>query len=269
MKDVTFCLMTCGELTEKDCLKAIEPFKEKIVLQEVRNVYPQITALNKMLEQVETPYLVPLDADMILNSDAYDRIRFVIDKHSHDPHWHSILFKLYDTLTEREILALKVLRTEVMKKYMFRESATPDVEHFKRLTDNGYTCINKYLQKSTIGKHVVKGKHFCYHKYRDVYMTLKSHGWEWDKGAFMGGETILQKSVHHFNYFMYKWAVTNDDDYIWCVAGMLDGLLTEPDHKSKDLKKKPLRFNLKEAIHGFYSWWLMPEIIKAKEVMLF
>lgn len=267
--DTTFCLMTCGEKTEEACLRAIKPFRSKIVLQEVRNVFPQIKALNKMLTQVETPYLVPLDADMILNHDAYDRVRFVIDKHSHDPHWHSILFKLYDTLTEKEILALKVLRTSVMKEHMFAESATPDIEHFKRLTDAGYTCIDKYLKKSTIGKHVVTGKKFCYNKYRDVYMTLRSHGFEWDNGVFMGGETILEKSLTHFNYFLYKWLSTNDSDYIWCIGGMADGLLSPIEHKSKTLEEKPYRYEKDMVLDAFYNAWLLPQIMKNREVMLF
>ena len=48
MKDITVCLMTCGEETESECLKAIEHWRDKVEFQEVRNVTPQIKALNQM-----------------------------------------------------------------------------------------------------------------------------------------------------------------------------------------------------------------------------
>lgn len=252
---ITFCLMTCGEETEEECLKHIEPFRDKIVLQEVRNVFPQIKALNQMLTQVETEYLVPLDADMILDRRAYRRIRRSIDEHAKDPNWHSILFPLYDTLTERRILALKVLRVEIMKEHMFAESATPDVEHFQRLTDAGYTCITKHLDEKPIGNHVVKGPRFCYYKYRDVYQTLRSHGFEWDSGAFMGGETILEKSKKHFDFFFEKYIETWNKDYMYCIAGMVDGLTSPVEHKSKTLEKGKFRINVKSALDEYFSWY--------------
>ena len=254
MKDVTFCLMTCGEETEEDCLRHIEPFREKVVLQEVRNVYPQIKALNQMLSQVETDYLVPLDADMLLNKRAYRRIRRAIDENAKDPKWHSILFPLYDTLTEKRILALKVLRTKVVKEHMFAESATPDVEHFQRLTDAGYTCIDKYLEEKPIGDHVVKGAWFCYSKYRDVYQTLRSHGFEWDSGAFMGGETVLGKSMKHYTFFLYKYFNTGNEDYLYCIAGMTDGLISPIEHKSKSLEKKDFKISKDEAVYRYMDW---------------
>lgn len=254
MKDITFCLITCGEETEAECLAALTPFRDSIVLQEVRSVCPQIKALNTMLEQVETPYLVELNSDMVLFADAYERIRRAIDKYSHDPQWHSILFPLWDTLTEKQILALKILRTEIVKRFPFHESATPDIGHFKELTDAGYTCITNYLQKNPIGQHIVRGKKFCYNKYRDVYLTYRSHGWEWDSGAFMGGDDIVQKSKNHFDFFLYKYLTTDNKDYLYCIAGMIDGITAPLEHKSKDLSKKD-KIPARLAIDRYLKWY--------------
>lgn len=253
---ITMCLMTCGELTEKDCLKAIEPFRHLIVLQEVRNVHPQIKALNQMLDQVKTEYLIPLDADMILDgSKSFHRIEVAIGEDEKDPQWHSILFPLWDTLTDRKIMALKILRTKVMKEFPFMESATPDVEHFQRLTDAGYTCVDRHLSEDPIGLHIVRGAKFCYHKYRDVYQTLRSHGFEWDSGAFMGGETILEKSKKHFDFFFYKWVTTENKDYLYCIAGMMDGLTSPIEHKSKSLAEKRFQIKAKDAVGCYLSWY--------------
>lgn len=255
MKEITVCLMTCGEETESECLKAIEHWRDKVEFQEVRNVTPQIKALNQMLLQTNTEFLIPLDADMVLNHDAYDRICRAIDKFRHDANWHSILFKLWDTLTEKEILALKILRTQIMKVHLFNESATPDVEHFHRLTGLGYSCIDSLLVKNPIGKHIVRGKHFCYHKYRDVYMTLRVHGYEWDSGVFVGGETVLEKSKAHFDFFLSKYIETNNTDYLWCIAGMTDGLVSDLENRSKSLSDTEYKYKEIEILDAYWAWY--------------
>lgn len=258
MKDVTFVLMTCGELTEAECLRAIEPFRDEIEFFEVRNVCPQIKALNQMIDGVKTEFFIPLDADMVLDEDAWPRIKNAMSRHRHNPQWHSILFPLWDTLTERKILALKLLRSRIAKENPFVESATPDVEHYQRLTSKGYTCVHDYLKQRPIGKHVVKGKHFCYNKYRDVYQTYRSHNFEWDSGAFMGGRDLRERAKAHFDFFLYKWIETNNKDYLHCIAGMMDGILSPVEHKSKTLEKREYKISSKWAVHHFYEWYLPP-----------
>lgn len=255
LNDITFCLMTSGELTEGECLAAIAPWRDQIVFQEVRGVFPQVKALNQMVEQCRTPYLVPLDADMILRPDTYQRVRMAVDKYAYHDDWHSILFPLWDTLTERRILALKVLRTKVVQDIPFEESATPDVNHYKRLTDAGYRCIDRYLDREVIGDHVVRGRHFCYHKYRDLYQTLRSHGWEWDGGAFLGGRTLEEKAKNHYDFFLTKYILTLNKDYIYCIAGMVDGIMSPIEHKSKSLAPGKFRVPAKLAIDEFVTWY--------------
>ena len=255
MTKFTICVVSCGELTKADCLERLKPFLDRVEFQEVIDVTPQIKALNQMLAQVETEYLIPVDADILLNSVAFDRIEAAVREVENDPQWHSILFPLYDTLTERKILALKVLRSRIMKRYPFAESATPDVEHFGRLTKAGFTCIGTHLEEEPIGQHVVKGAHYCYHKYRDVYQTLRSHGYEWDSGVFMGGDTIVEKSKRHFDFFLRKWAATDDDDCLWCIAGMVDGILSPLENRSKTLAKGAFAVKKEDAFGLYYQWY--------------
>lgn len=267
MKKVTFCLMTCGELTESECLAAIAPFRDQIVFTEVRKVYPQIKALNQMIDSIGTEYFVPLDADIVLNCNAWERIKAAISKHTDNPNWHSILFPLYDTLTERRILALKVLRTRVMRKHPFKESATPDVEHYGRLSEAGYGCVHEYLDSEPIGKHVVKGRHFCYHKYRDVYLTYRSHNRVWDSGAFVGGRNLRSLSKAHFDFFFYRWAITGNEDYLHCIAGMVDGITSSDLNKSKSLQHGEYKVDSKEAPSIYIEWYVQQPVDAAE--MLF
>jgi len=256
LKDVTICVTSCGEIAESKCLESIESFLDQgVVLQRVTNVFPQIKALNQMLQQCNTQWLICLDADIILNNIAFRRIEIAIAEDGVNPKVHSILFSLWDTLTEKNILALKVLRMSIMKQFPFIESATPDVEHFKRLTDAGYICVDRHLSEGVIGNHVIQGPRFCYNKYRDVYQTLRSHGFEWDSGAFMGGETIVEKSRKHFDFFFYKLMLTDNKDYLYCIAGMIDGLTAPIEHKSKSLEKKKFRIKSKNAIDEYFLWY--------------
>ena len=246
--------MSCGELAEDRCLEAIKPFRDQIEFREVRNVCPQIEALNQMISVVETEYFIPLDADIVLHFDAWDRIGNAYRKHFRNPAWHSILFPLWDTLTERRILALKLMRTKIMKEHLFSNSCTPDVEHYKRLTEAGFTCIHDYLRQKPIGDHVVAGLHFCYHKYRDVYQTYRSHNFEWDSGAFIGGTDLRERAKAHFDFFMTKWLKTENDDYLACIAGMTDGIISPIENISKNLGKEPT-IKLEQALDEFYRWY--------------
>lgn len=253
-KDLTLVLMTCGELTEKSCINAVLPFRRHIAVKTVRNVYPQIKALNKMIDLVETDYFIPLDADIVLNRNAWVRISAALDKYRSDTYWHTILFPLWDTLTKRKILALKLMRTKVMKRNRFIDSPTPDIEHFQRLTSLGYMCVQDYLKEWPIGRHIVRGKRFCYHKLRDLYQTYQAHGWEWDKGAFLGGKDVYERAAAHFNFFMYRWVLTGKEDYLWCIAGMMDGILSPVEKKSKDLQQK-CTMSMEAGVHLFVDWY--------------
>lgn len=253
---MTLCVLSCGELTLSDCKKSLDLFAEHFVVQEVSNVYPQVKALNQMVKQCNTEFLVPVDGDFILDSDAGVRINKAVNMYRNNPQWHSILFNLYDTLTERKILALKILRTSIAKENLFSDTATPDVEHYKRLTDKGHTCVHAFLKQSPIGRHVVRGHHFCYNKYRDVYQTYRANGFEWDSGVFLGGDDFLSRVKAHFDFFFAKWIATDNEDYLSCIAGMMDGILSPPRNKSKTLDKKEYAISNDMAYDAFMEWWL-------------
>ena len=269
MKDITLVLMTCGELSEQKCLAAIDLFRDQVEFAEVRNVFPQIKALNQMIDSVQTEYFIPLDADIVLYENAWARISNAWRKHWRSNDWHSILFPLWDTLTEKKILALKLMKTQIMKDNLFAESATPDVEHYGRLTSLGYKCIHEYLKQDPIGDHIVCGKHFCYHKYRDVYQTYRSHNFEWDSGAFLGGDDLREKSKAHFDFFLYKWIITGNKDYLNCIAGMMDGILSPVQNVSKSLEKYEYGMDENYAIEAFINWYIANDPFLEKESLLF
>jgi hypothetical protein len=248
-------MTVCGEETEADCLKAIDNYRDQFVFQEVRNVSPQIKALNQMLTQCETEYLIPLDADMILHEGFVERISKAVKVMDGDPMCHSTLFSLWDTLTEQKIYALKLLRTSIMQENLFAETATPDVEHYTRLKESGYHSINLF-DEQTIGNHVVKGQHFCYHKYRDVYQTMRSHRRVWCDGVAKG-KSIRECAYNHYQFFINKYKQTQDRDYLACISGMTEGITSDLEHKSKDLNEPMMLCS--QVSESFLVWYLKNE----------
>ena len=255
MNKITFVLLSCGELSESKCLDAISQFRNEIDFIEIRNLFPQVVALNQMIEMVQTDYFVPLDADIVLKEDAFFRIKRALLINEANEQWHSILFPLWDVLTQRRILALKLMRTKVMKNHLFLDVPTPDVEHYQRLTKNGFKCITEHLKEPEIGDHIVAGKKFCYFKYRDVYQTLRAHNFEWDSGAFLGGFSLREKAKCHFDYFLYRYLTTCKLDYLHCIAGMMDGILSPQENKSKTLDTPKYQIKSKHAIDRFFRWY--------------
>ncbi len=233
MKNITFCVTSCGELTYDECWKSLEGLEDKVVFNEIKDVSPQIVALNRMLSECNTEYLVPIDIDFKLYPNAYERISGAIEEHKDNKNWHSILFPLWDTLTEQKILALKILR--MSKICPFVESATPDIQHYTDLTNLGHTCIHEYLNEDPIGDHIVKGEFFCYHKYKDFYLTMRTHNKVWDKGSIKGGNNVSSCAIAHYNYFIKKYNETKNPDYKACICGIISGLKEPITNKSKDL----------------------------------
>ena len=251
MKKLTVCLQTCGEETERECLSALGP-TSSFVFQEVRNVTPAVNSLNKMMTQCETSYLIPLDADMVLRTDWLERVMGKLATAQGD--WHSILFPLWDTITYEKILALKVLNMEKMGHILFKDDPCPDIRHYREMTDCGLRCLN-FFDEDPIGDHVVRGNFFCYAKYRDLYMVHRAHPQSVLSTHFKGGNNICERALNHYNFFKDQWIRTGNNDYCYCIAGMVEGLTAPLRYVSKDLSDREMRVKLNMSDKSFWEWY--------------
>lgn len=244
--------MTCGEETEGECLRAIEP-RDRFVFDEVRDVRPATTALNAMISQCRTDYLVPLDADMIMRPGFFERISSVLAAKRDDPSWHSLLFPLWDTLTQEKIMALKVFRTSVVKSIPYQDKPCPDIQHYKDLTDAGYVAVN-LMHEAPIGDHVVRGNFFCYAKYRDLYTVARTYPDKILESHFKGGCGLKTRAKAHMEFFTRRYEETGNEDYLYCLAGMVEGLTNPLTYRSKDLGDREMRVPITEAKNRFHRW---------------
>jgi hypothetical protein len=229
MVDLTLCLITCGEDTEKECLQAIQHESANFAFEEVRNVRPQAAANNMVMDKVKTKYFIPLDSDIVLYPDFLTRIRKYIESYKNET-WYHICIPLYDTLSERKIMSLKVMRHDVLASNPYKDVRVPDIEHYRRLEAMGYKNINLYNQVEPIGDHVVRGPQRCYFRYKDTYLAYR---------LYWGDEHARKKSYIDYKFFIEKHGKTDNSDFLYCLAGMTDGLTRSEDmHKSKDMNEQ-------------------------------
>jgi hypothetical protein len=86
----------------------------------------------------------------------------------------------------------------------------------------------------------------------------------------MGGDTLREKAKNHFDFFFLKWTKTGNDDFLHCIAGMVDGLTSEVDHKSKSLDPKlGYRIKSEDAPGHFLNWYLNESPYQDSGSMLF
>lgn len=263
MKKITVVVATCGEETENECVDAIHSFMDEIEFKIIRNIFPQIKMLNQMVEGTQTDYIMPLDSDIVLYNGFEDRINKSVKDMDNDILCHSTLFSLWDTLTNQKIYALKLLRTSMMQEHLFAETCTPDIEHYTRLQKQGYHAVDLF-KEPPIGDHVVKGSYFCYHKYRDVYMTIRSYKRVWCDGVAKG-ESIRECAYNHYQFFSNKYNKTGNKDYLSCIAGMVDGITDKLEHKSKSLNM-PMRLMPELGGKLFLAWYLKNEMTEKLEI---
>lgn len=130
--DVTAVVATMGESTLNEAIASLEWQSvglEDIVL--IRNVSPFTAAMNLGISKVKTPYFLQCDADMILDPDCVETLRAFM---RHDT-GVSIGY-LNDELLGI-IQAVKLYRTDYLKKAPFNDSITSDSDRISRMLDDG------------------------------------------------------------------------------------------------------------------------------------
>lgn len=235
---LTFCLMTCGEETEQECLAAVASHRNDFVFQEVRNLAPQTIALNTMIEQCQTEFLVPLDADFILYKDYWARMNTAIDQHKQNKNWHSILFPLWEELTQRKVRSIKIFRTAIVKKIPYQHVRHPDAFHFQELKSKGYYAVDLFEQDS-IGEHVIRGHERCYFKFKDWFLCLRK---------VKTKQEVHAKAKDFLTMFEKLYTKTQNDDYLYCIAGLYDGFTDQTGlNTSKNAFEKNMRIDISEV----------------------
>lgn len=204
-------------------------------------MFPQSAANNAMLRSAATEYLVPVDSDMILYPGWTSKVVSAIREHECEE-WYQILFPLWDTLLQRRIGSLKILKTDVMKRNLYDNVRVPDLPHFYEMRQQGHHVINLVNEEVLpIGSHVIRGHKTCYLKLKDNVLCRRRYEWHY-KASF--DEYVRTEYEHLYDLFRK----TGNPEYLSCIAGMADGLTADVT-TSKDFNE-PIRLTVSEGVRA-------------------
>jgi len=234
--DLTAVLITCGEDTEPECLRALGD----VPLVEVRGVQPQAAASNLALRSCPTALMLQLDSDMVLYPGWRQRVAQRYWRHHQDPTWYQILWWLWDPLFERRILALKLVRPGLVPPY--RDVRVPDIEHFERMRRLPARHIIP-PEGEPIGEHLVRGPRRCYLKLKDDLLSVRRYH----------PAAARARAAELWQFFQAKYRRTPAEDLVWCLAGLLEGAECDPAAGSKRHDEEPLPHYVERARRSL-SW---------------
>lgn len=134
--DVTGLVLSIGEKTTQRAIQSLErqtvPPKE-IVL--VENVFPFHKAMNQGISGITTPFFIQCDADMVLDPDCIETMQKFIKEDI-----AVTIGYLSDDLLGK-IQAVKMFRTECVKKVGFLDHISPDTDCINRLCEMGWNYV--------------------------------------------------------------------------------------------------------------------------------
>jgi glycosyltransferase involved in cell wall biosynthesis len=144
--DVSGLVLSMGEKTTLRAIKSLEnqtvPCKEII---RVDCISPFYKAINKGISRVNTEFFIQCDADMVLDPDCIE----VMFKFVRDDVGVVIAF-LSDELLGI-VQAIKLFRTECLKKIRFPNSISPDTECINQLKEAGWKYVFAKRTKKRYG----------------------------------------------------------------------------------------------------------------------
>lgn len=180
--DVTAMILTYGETyrlrAARSLLSQLSPIMRDIVV--VDFVRPFHHAFNVGFARATTPFVLQVDADMILDRDALGHLRSLMDDHVGAAIGH-----LRDPLVGR-IEGVKLFRRAAVPGPM-PDSISPDTDLLKRATSSGYGIVYAvrydrfgsgvdhtvgehrphYTSAYTFRKYLLEGQRYCYRRRPD------------------------------------------------------------------------------------------------------
>jgi hypothetical protein len=159
---LTVFVSTVGSPTFETCLRHLEEQDCEFSLGVIDHVAPMSAALQKMMDDCETPFYVQVDEDMLLYPHAVRTLyRRFADMASDVAQY---VCALYDVHLDRVIYGLKIYRHDVVRHYPYRDVTGSEWDQIRRFRADGYKDIRAPLEGET----------------RDSENTLGLHGTCWD-----------------------------------------------------------------------------------------
>jgi hypothetical protein len=187
--DVTAVVLTLGEATTERAIASLRtqtmPPAEVVMVEGVR---PPHAALNRGASQVQTPFFVEVDADMVLDPTCFETLRSAVR-----PDVGIVVGQLRDPLVAGAVTGIKLFRTRCLDDARWRDSVIQDIDFYRRLVQKGWATAQVLVpdrrpdHRHTLGEHrpdyTVDYTYSTYHQlgtrwryYRDLHMLTRRIG---------------------------------------------------------------------------------------------
>ena len=148
--DVTALLLTLGEpTTERARASILGQTLRPAEIVTVSGVTPFVRALQEGVDGVRTPFLLQVDADMVLDQTCLERLRAGMTAET-----GIVVGQLRDPLIGT-IAGIKLFRRECFDEVALRDSVTPDVDFYFDLGSRGWLTQHVLWYRPGRGLHTV------------------------------------------------------------------------------------------------------------------
>jgi glycosyltransferase involved in cell wall biosynthesis len=261
--DVTAVVLSTGEPTTQEAIDSLHrqtiPVRDVIV---VRDVAPFHKALNVGAAQVETPFFVQVDADMILDPHSVAALRWSMRRRV-----GIVVGHLRDALIE-QVVGVKLFRTACFKATSFQDTISPDTDFVDDMARAGWKTIYigrlrrggpnpwatlgehrpDYSPAYTYRKHLLEGRRY---RYRQKVEGLRWHFGRLEASrhpAALIAQIALARGLFLAENRDLLGAAANNDDF----ARIEDFLSSKEDGPTRSGISLPPDLPLRERFRVFF-----------------
>lgn len=222
----TVFILTVGDPAFQACKNSLEQQTgATFTIETIQDVCPFNTAAQEMITRSTTPYFIQVDEDMILNPDAVHRMEQAMTQAPAEV--GMICFHLYDEDRECPIQGIKIYRTELMKRLMFRDLKASEMNLLDQMGEQGIRWI---LHPDVLGRHGTQyTPDTIYRRYKTMY---EKDIRQWN---------LLTSDIHRK---ANKFRETGDVLQLFALLGAAHGIIDAP--RVADREKDARLYNLKE-----------------------
>jgi GR25 family glycosyltransferase involved in LPS biosynthesis len=177
LDDLTVFVISFGENPNYlDCKNSLENQTVKFHIKEIKDISPMSKAFQKMIDNCKTKYYIQVDEDMILHSDAIEKIYNSLI--SSEENISTVAHMLRDVHLDFNLYGIKAYKHEVLKKYPYNlKIISCEVEQINRLQSDGYETI---MVEEVVGYHSPKWTpELIFERYFDLMEKWKKFNYHW------------------------------------------------------------------------------------------
>jgi glycosyltransferase involved in cell wall biosynthesis len=180
------------------CVSALKNQNCSFTQEEIVNVSPMSAAFQQMIERCDTPYYVQVDEDMVLDSNAIERLYFSIKTTKSNV--CMVTHMLKDVHLEFNIFGIKVYKHDIMVNYPYNlEIISCEKDQLIRLEADGYVAD---MVEHSLGLHSPKWTgELIYERYFDLMEKWKIYKYDWMKALPRKLLQIFKRDPTDINFY--------------------------------------------------------------------